>query len=111
MTGGRPLEAGFGWRPHQKLLTTGFEPGAVVREITVRESTYGAFRGGDPREFHPDPENTPEELAAHAVACKESAPTAAAPSSCARREPFGLGSYEIEVEAIEVTHADGRVLW
>jgi hypothetical protein len=35
-----------------------------------QHSSYGNFLGGDPREFHPDPEcSTEEERAAHAEAC------------------------------------------
>jgi hypothetical protein len=31
---------------------------------------YGLFAGGDPRLFTPDPENTPEELERHRLACE-----------------------------------------
>jgi hypothetical protein len=79
----------------------------------VKESVYGYFPGGDPRKFEPDAEVcTPEELAAHREAC--AAADAAGDVDCPPGHgalvrdgevigiwhggPFGVGSYEIEVD-------------
>ncbi len=42
-----------------------------LRTAANPETTYGYFPGGDPRNFHPDPECcTPVEMAAHKAACE-----------------------------------------
>ena len=40
-----------------------------IREAAEPFMGYGMFPGGDPRNFSPDPENTPEEIAKHKAAC------------------------------------------
>lgn len=79
--------------------------------------TYGYFHGGDPRDFHPDPECcTPEEIAAHKAAC-EAWDRGERPKSEQHRHEatehegrvvvvsyagaFGLGTYSIRDEAAE----------
>lgn len=71
-------------------------------ELHVEEVGYGYFPGGDPREFHPDPECSSEaERAAHKAACEAAdrgEPIAPLPchNSLDRFSdgpPFGLGSY------------------
>jgi hypothetical protein len=40
-------------------------------ELNAEDVSYGFFPGGDPREFHPDPESsTEEEREAHRLACE-----------------------------------------
>lgn len=114
----------------------GVPEGSTVRRVMVREQTYGSFKGGDPREFQQDPEcSTENEKAAHREACArwdagdqvESEPgRCLVPATLTYRAEgeeearphdvlacssgaFGLGTYEIELEALEVTHPDGRV--
>lgn len=41
-----------------------------LRESAEGIASYGFFCGGDPREFTPDGENTPEEHEAHRLACE-----------------------------------------
>lgn len=80
----------------------------------VRESYYGYFNGGDPRDFHPDAEDcTPEELANHKKACEEAEATEAGrnipnPSGWIKYEggmihvlnaPFGIGVQTVEYES------------
>lgn len=46
--------------------------GEAIDEIAKEEDGgYGFYHGGDPRNFCPDSENTPEELAAHRAACEK----------------------------------------
>ncbi len=114
----------------------GVPEGATVRRVMVKHPMYGGFHGGDPREFEPDEDsNTAEELQAWRDACAawnegrqeeyERArclvPTTvtyqakgddeAKPHEVlvCRHGAFGLGTYELEMEAIEVTYPDGRV--
>lgn len=99
----------------------GVPEGATVRTITVKEPIYGGFHGGDPREFSQDEEcATAEEQIAYQEACKawnegrqeeyEQANCAVSPGLivCSSGS-FGLGVSEVEMEALEVTHPDGRV--
>ena len=86
---------------------------------TRTEYGYGFFCGGDPRKFHPDGEGcTEEEMANHAAACKlwdeaeargETPTPEACPSDLAHDDagkpgmhilsaPYGIGTYEYEVE-------------
>jgi hypothetical protein len=70
---------------------------------------YGLFPGGDPRKFIPDEECcTPEEIAAHAAACKEwdagrgidRGPSCATngDGSAWTGTGFGIGTYEYEYD-------------
>lgn len=44
---------------------------SVLREVGFGEASYGGFHGGDPRDFHPDPEcSTEDERARHRGACE-----------------------------------------
>lgn len=93
---------------------------------TRTEYGYGFFHGGDPRKFHPDHESCSEkEIANHKAACglwdeseaKGETPT---PEACPSgwvyddagkpvmhilRAPYGIGTYEYEVDddELEVT--------
>jgi hypothetical protein len=78
------------------------------------ESGYGAFNGGDPRKFFPDPDCSSEkEIAAWKAACEEaerleSARSLSCPSGFERqpdgrvfhilRAPFCIGTYVIECD-------------
>lgn len=83
------------------------------------ETSYGAFHGGDPRQFHPDGECcTPEEAANHKAACElwheaEARGETPEPESCPSgwiydedgkaiahvlRCPYGIGIYQYEFE-------------
>lgn len=114
----------------EDVTLEGVPEGATVRRITVREPTYGGFHGGDPRDFHQDPEgSTDAEKAAHLEACKawdegrqedyERARCLVPASVTTEGQErhgfkctsgaFGFGTYEIEFDALEVTHPDGRV--
>lgn len=89
------VEAAKGWK------------NALEKIAQHKESSYGFFHGGDPRDFSPDGENnTDEEKAAHDEACKafdeadkkgEPLPLmrcASGPSPCGGhvlRSQFGLG--------------------
>jgi hypothetical protein len=73
-------------------------------KISVTESMYGGFPGGDPRLFHPDEEGrTDEEREAHRKACEawdkggresESDGTFIPGVGFIDRCQFGMGSYE-----------------
>ena len=100
----------------------GVPAGCIVRRTTVRESMYGSYHGGDPREFMPDVEcNTPEEIAAHKAACESwdrGEHVEAEHGRCDIRTnmiccsygAFGLGVYTIEMDALEVVDASGNVV-
>ena len=103
---------------------------AALKEIAQEtDMQYGFYNGGDPRNFSPDGENTPEEIAAHKEACAKwtEAENAAKPSpdapcpsgwitpnihvTCA---PFGPGVYSFPSDAaqraITVLHEIGESL-
>lgn len=89
---------------------------------TRTEYGYGFYCGGDPRKFNPDYESCSEqEIANHAAACKlwndaEAKGQTPTPEACPSgwiydkegkplthilRAPYGIGSYEFEVEDYE----------
>lgn len=104
----------------------GLPKGCTVAKTTRLETAYGSYHGGDPREFWPDPEcSTAEERKAHREACEawdrgerlEAEKGGCEFKQCAggevlkvqRQGAFGLGTYRIELEALEVTYPDGSV--
>ena len=109
----------------------GLPKGCRVEKVRRWETTYGSFHGGDPRHFYPDPDAaSTEERQAHHAACEawDKAEKQGKPGPDAehggcewkaledgtvlkmqRSGAFGLGTYQIEVEALEVTYQDGSV--
>ena len=96
-----------------------FDDSGLPKMKTRTEYGYGFFCGGDPRKFHPDGEGcTEKEMANHAAACKlwdeaeargETPTPEACPSDLAYDDagkpgmhilsaPYGIGTYEYEVE-------------
>lgn len=73
-----------------------------------KDTGYGFFCGGDPNDFHPDPEcSTDEERARHAEACKawsggkgnpNPAPHCATMNGGVSPPGFGLGTYVMRDE-------------
>ena len=70
-----------------------------IREMAQPQSVYGYFHGGDPRNFTPDGDSSPEERASHKAACAAYEATGEGSPSCCEhvgnmfitRAPFGLG--------------------
>ena len=104
----------------------GVPEGCTVRRATRREPMYGAYPGDDPRDFTPDPEcSTEAERKAHREACASWDRCGGPPTNAtlAKTEAghchvrpgmvlctsgsFGLGTYEIEMELLELVHPDG----
>ena len=110
------------------------------RTRVVTQSGYGFFHGGDPRKFHPDSEcSSPEEIAAHEITCAQwdAGNQVEAPAEehgpwvrdgemvlgdrpegegwrgvCVRRESYGLGSYEYEMDDAEyICHLCKQSFW
>ena len=79
--------------------------------MASQDTGYGFFCGGDPNDFHPDPESsTDEERARHAEACKawnergvnpNPAPHCAFMSDGVSPPGFGLGTYVMRDEKAE----------
>ena len=96
-----------------------FDDSNLTKMKTRTEYGYGFFCGGDPRKFFPDGEScTEKEMANHAAACKlwdeaEARGETPTPEACPSgwvydeagkpvmhilRAPYGIGTYEYEVE-------------
>lgn len=107
---------------------SGVPGGCTIRRAKRRETTYGGFHGGDPRDFKPDPEcSTQEERAAHRAACEawdrgerpesetgrmgkfEQLPDGRTLKHPCTYGAFGLGTGSVELDVLEVVHPDGRV--
>ena len=75
-----------------------------LEKMAEPQQVYGFFHGGDPRDFTPEPESSPDEHAAHKAACEAFTADKPLPGCCEHvrgengktvmiltRAPFGLG--------------------